>query len=115
MQKEYDANGDNWLNEDEGLKLGEDIAAGKVKDVPFFLRDRFRQSAKGKIPWETFDLDENGRLNTEELAPARATLKNSASDRVEVSPSRQNGAERRNSRRAAPRLPPPADQVPADE
>ncbi len=90
LEREYDANGNGRFDGDEWNKLGRDVKAGKVKDVPFWFRwEQNTLKASKLLRWETFDLNKDGRLNEQELRVVREKLKNpDEGTRVEVSPTR---------------------------
>ncbi len=85
-QKEYDANGDGNLDDAEREKMGDAIAAGKVKGLPRMFGAMLRRPPGGgrggrggmfgggepaASPLVKFDADKDGRLNDDELANAR--------------------------------------------
>jgi len=84
-QKEFDANGDGILDDDEREKMGDAISAGKVKGLPRMYGTMLRRPPRGgrggpggmfggvaaDNPLAKFDTDKDGRLNEAELANAR--------------------------------------------
>jgi hypothetical protein len=85
-QKEYDANGDGNLDDGEREKMGDAIAAGRVKGLPRMFGAMMRRPPGGgrgggggmfggggveESPLTKFDTDKDGRLSEAELAIAR--------------------------------------------